>query len=216
MKSEPARRRVSNRAWTIDESKCLSMGETTILRRVCDRLRKAGLRSGRFSQVRDWFMIELGLNAGLRVAEMASLRHGDLLIDGEKLSILVLGKGNKRRSIWIGDVFKSICQRYFNCKTRFGYTTGKTAPLLNNLCGDSITKRSLQKAFKSVLELARLPSHYSIHCLRHTYATFLLRASGYNYRFVQRQLGHASIRTTQIYASIVESDGRQALEKLYK
>ena len=88
--------------------------------------------------------------------------------------------------------------------------------LLNNLKGDKISKRSLQKFFKIILEKAKLPSHYYIHCLRHTYATFLLKASNYNFKFVQEQLGHSSIITTQVYTSVIESEGKKAVEKLYK
>ncbi len=63
---------------------------------------------------------------------------------------------------------------------------------------------------------AGLPSHFHIHCLRHTYTTFLLTASNFNYRFVQQQLGHSSIKTTQVYAGIIESEGKNAIENLYR
>jgi integrase/recombinase XerC len=44
----------------------------------------------------------------------------------------------------------------------------------------------------------------------------LLEASNHNYRFVQSQLGHASIKTTGVYAGVIETAGRKAVEKLYK
>lgn len=161
-------------------------------------------------------MIELGLNTGLRVGEMASLQYRDFFIDQTKSSILVLGKGKKKRSVWISSKFKQACRIYFSYRKRFGYDSSDDSYLLNNLKGRKISKRALQKDFKAVINKAGLPLHYYIHCLRHTYTTFLLKASNYNYRFVQKQLGHASIRTTQVYAGVLETEGRRAIERLYR
>jgi len=216
MKSEPAPRRKAKRhAWTVDESKCMKEDEVRILTVYSRRLLALGLKAKRFSLVRDWFMIELGLNAGLRVQEMTSLKHKSLYIENGGSSIFVVGKGNKKRSVWIGERFKKICLSYLQYKEGFGYGSSPDSFLLNNLSGNRITKRSLQKFFKKTMEEAGLPAHYSIHCLRHTYSTFLLEASDHNYRFVQKQLGHSSIRTTQVYAGILEAAGRRAIDEMY-
>ena len=214
MKNEPPKKRKQN--WNIDESKCLTENEVKKLQHFCDQLKIAGLNSRKFPPIRNWFMIELGLNAGLRVSEMASLKHGNLLIDGERSSLSFRGKGNKERSPWIGSDLKEKCQAYIKYKKDFGYSTDADSYLLNNLSGNKISKRALQKFFKQILKKSDLPDHYHIHCLRHTYATFFLKASNHDYRFLQRQLGHASIKTTQIYAGILELEGRAAIEKMYK
>lgn len=216
MKGEPARKRATTRAWVIDEKKCLSQSEVVKLISIAVSDREYGSQNLRFSRIRDWFMIELGLNAGLRVAEMASLKHGDLMIDDVRSSIRVLGKGNKRRVVWINTNFKKMCQSYLILKAELGFSTEPASSLLPNLKDRRISKRALQKFFKRIASQANLSATLSIHCLRHTYATFLLKASNYNYRFVQQQLGHSSIRTTQVYAGVVESDGRRALEKMYR
>jgi site-specific recombinase XerD len=78
-----------------------------------------------------------------------------------------------------------------------------------------MTTRAIQKAFKRLAALAGLPDRYSIHCLRHTYACELYKASGYNLRLVQKQLGHASITTTQVYADVMDPDVGLALKRLY-
>lgn len=202
--------------WIVDQSKCMSMPEVEILRKTSQRAKCEGLRDKRFSLVRTWLLIQLGLHAGLRVGEMASLKHGDLLIDDSRSSIVVLGKGNKRRAVWIGSDLKQAFKTYLTYKHRFGFENGSQSFVLNNPGGNNISRRTLQKAFKALLLKAGLPNYYYVHCLRHTYATFLLKASNYNYRFVQQQLGHSSISTTQVYASVLESDGREAIEKLYK
>ena len=202
--------------WVIDESKCFSSKEVQSLRAVAKAHRTSGLIQGKFDRVRNWFMVELGLQAGLRVSEMASLRHSDLFFDGERSSISVLGKGQKRRPVWVGSAFKAICLAYLKDKEKFGYSSAPESYLLNHLQDGKLTKRTLQKRFSQLLREASLPSYYYIHCLRHTYTTFLLRASNNNYRFAQTQLGHSSIRTTQVYAGIVESDARTALERMYQ
>jgi len=217
MKNEPVKRRDKKQnKWIVDESKCLSKEEVMKLRKICEKMKEEGIKKKRFPLIRNWFMVELGLNAGLRVEEMASLRCQDLIIEKTKSSILVIGKGNKKRAVWISSRFKKICKEYLKYKRDFNYGTKPEDYLLNNLKNRKISKRALQKFFKQILEKAGLSEHYYIHCLRHTYTTFLLKASNYNYRFVQQQLGHASIRTTQTYANVVETEGRKALERLYR
>lgn len=215
MKSEPVEKPRSKGVWVIDESKCLAGSEVKRLKKVVLAAKSKGIKSECLTPFRTWFMMELGLCAGLRVAEMASLRHGDFLVDNGRSSIRVTGKGEKKRPVWISADLREMYWKYRSCLDQLGYATEGDAPVLPNQDGNFISKRSLQKTFKLVASQAGLPGHYSIHCLRHTYATFLLRASNNNYRFVQQQLGHASIRTTQVYAGVVESEVRQALEILY-
>jgi len=215
MKNElPAKNR--GFSWFIDESKCLNAREVRKLRIVCRKEKERGLKAKNFTAFRNWFMVELGLNAGMRVEEMASLKCGNLLIGKERSSIVVTGKGNKTRPVWINSLFKRVCLEYLKQKERFGYGICADDFLLNNLKGGKISKRALQKFFKIMVKKAGLLEHHHIHCLRHTYTTFLLKAGNYNYRFAQQQLGHASIKTTQVYASVIESEGRKAVERLYK
>jgi site-specific recombinase XerC len=87
--------------------------------------------------------------------------------------------------------------------------------LASSNTGKHFTTRAIQKAFKRCAERAGLPARYSIHCLRHTYACFLLKASNWNIRLVQKQLGHSRIETTQVYADVMLPDIKNALEKLY-
>lgn len=217
MKNELAGdKKKTNFSWVIDESKCLNSQEVRKLRKTCRQARDYGLRHKNFTAVRNWFMVELGMNAGLRVEEMSSLKHENLLIDKNRASIVVTGKGGRKRAVWINSSFKRECFEYFGYKKSFGYGTREEDSLLNNLKGNRISKRALQKFFKILVKKAGISEHYHIHCLRHTYTTFLLKASNYNYRFVQRQLGHSSIRTTQVYAGVIESEGRKAVERIYK
>lgn len=214
MKAE--RKKNTRHAWIIDESKCLSIDEIHSLRNFCAFEKDNGLNKKKFTPIRNWFMIELGLNAGLRVEEMANLQHQNLIINGTKSSIVLIGKGKKKRSVTINSEFKNSCFSYIEYKKHFGYDCFKDSYLLNNLKGTNMSKRALQKFFKIIINKSGLSSHYYIHCLRHTYTTFLLHASNHNYRFAQQQLGHASIKTTQVYASVIDTEGKIAIERLYK
>jgi site-specific recombinase XerD len=81
--------------------------------------------------------------------------------------------------------------------------------------GGHLARRTIQRVFERVAGRAGISGH-SFHHLRHTYASHLYRAGGYNLRMVQKQLGHSSIKTTQVYADVFDEDLNQAVEKLYK
>jgi len=80
---------------------------------------------------------------------------------------------------------------------------------------EHISRRTVQRVFERIAKKAGITGH-SFHHLRHTYASHLYRASNYNLRLVQKQLGHSSIKTTQVYADVFDEDLNQALAKLYK
>jgi site-specific recombinase XerD len=204
-------------AWRLDERKFLTLDKVRRLRSHCRREKARALRKKEFLGVRDWFLIELGLNTGLRVQELSDLRCGDLLISEDEASLIVRkGKGNKRRPVWLSQSFKESAEDFLAWKRRREHAIDAEAPLLTSEQGERVTKRALQKAFKRIMQQAGLESHYSIHSLRHTYGTHLLKAGGYNLRLVQEQLGHSSVRITEVYTKLIGSDVKQALGKLYR
>jgi site-specific recombinase XerD len=88
----PSKRKKARFAWTLDENKFLSLGDVRKLRKYCKKDRKQALKEGIGTGVRNWFMVELGLNAGLRVKEMANLKCSDLLIEKDQFSVIAIGK----------------------------------------------------------------------------------------------------------------------------
>ncbi len=167
--------------------------------------------------VRDYFIVDLALSAGLRVADIADLKCKDIFLRDGFCALLVRnGKGGKKRLVRFNRAFKRHYNEYILWKQAVGEPVGLGDPLLlSSNTGGHMTTRALEKAFKRTAVRADLPSHYSIHCLRHTYACELYRASGYNLRLVQKQLGHAHVATTQVYADVVEPDMQRALQRLY-
>lgn len=203
-------------SWKPVEEKVLWKSESDRLRDFCLKLKNEGIRKRKFHFVRDWFMVELGLFTGLRVMEMSMLKVKDLIIHGEHSSVIVReGKGSKRRDVWINSGFKKTCFDFLEIREFFGYENSPEEYLFVTNQGTALTTRALEKAFKKCAEKADLSDTYSIHCLRHTYATFSLEA-GVDIRFLKEQMGHASIKTTELYLALIQGRNRQALEKLYR
>jgi len=204
--------------WVLDPGKFLTRQEATkLLETSSKRAAKAKTRGSKVA-IRDHFVIHLALSTGLRVAEISMLKCGDFFLKGPVCSLLVRnGKGGKKRLVRFNGDFKSHYQEYILWKQSIGETTGPGDPLiLSSNTKEHMTTRALEKTFKRNAARAGISEHYSIHCLRHTYACELYRASGYNLRLVQKQLGHSSIATTQVYADVMEPDMQKALRRLYK
>jgi len=218
MKSElPNQKKKKHLPWALDESKYLTLYEVKSLRNACRKAKNQALKQGKNTAVRDWFMIELGLNTGLRVKEMRELKCEDLHIQEERSSLSVKrGKGDKSRVVHINEEFKNNCKWFFKWKKKQNQSIEREAYLLTTREGKQLSKRALQKAFKRCARLAGLESYYSIHCLRHTYGSYLYLASNHNLRLVQEQLGHSSVRVTEVYASLMNPEVKKAVEKLYK
>lgn len=203
--------------WTLDESKFLSLDKVRKIRKDCQKAKNIGLKQKNPIMVRDWFMIELGLFSGLRVEEMTNLQVGDIHLQDKESSLSVRnGKGNKSRTVYLKKAFKNECLFYLKWKKRQSQDINPEAYILSGPKDNSLTTRALQIAFKRCLKRAGIDSHYSIHCLRHTYGSHLYKASGHNLRLVQEQLGHSSIRTTQVYANLMDNDVKEAAENLYE
>lgn len=173
-------------SWTLDPGKYLSRADARRLRGTVRDWARHASAGGRRVAVRNYFLIDLGLSTGLRVMEMAALHCGDLYFDGIAPCLHVRsGKGSKSRTVFFSRQFAKHCRRFLEWKRSNGEPIDPDSPLLaSTATGGQLTTRALQKAFKRCARLADLAEHYSIHCLRHTYACFLLKASDWNLRLV--------------------------------
>ena len=78
-----------------------------------------------------------------------------------------------------------------------------------------IAAHEVRKAFKKVLKAGALPDHFTVHCLRHTFATLHLEADQGRLLYVSRQLGHASISiTADVYAKWLKPTDKEAADSL--
>jgi integrase/recombinase XerD len=193
--------------WLITPDKYLSTSETKQLTKTIDDAAILAKSKGRFAPVRDNAIIHLALGTGLRVSELTSLKVDHIHFKrGSNQIVVYKGKGDKDRIVTINNNLKSIIQQYMDYHP--------SVYLFPSERGEQLTRSGIQQIFKKWANKAGLPKRYSIHSLRHTYATNLYKASGYNLRLVQKQLGHSSISTTQVYADTFDEDLEIAVEKL--
>ncbi len=139
-------------------------------------------------------LIALSYGAGLRVSEAINLKIKD--IDLEELTIhLREAKGKKDRlTIFSGKIKKDL-QRIMVGKSANDY-------VFESERQGKLTERTAQKVFYKALKKAGIKKPASFHSLRHSFATHLLE-NGVDVRYVQELLGHANIRTTQIYTKVI-------------
>jgi site-specific recombinase XerD len=202
--------------WILDEGKFLSRGEVMNLKAVLQKRRDVALKKKTKTAVRDWFVINLALFTGLRVEEMSKLKHEDLLLDNGNSSLIVRkGKNGKSRAVKFGYEFKKNLIDFIKWKKQTREPSVADNPLIvSSNTGRAMTKRGIQKIFERSAERAGIKGH-SIHHLRHTYASHLLKASNYNIELVRQQLGHSSIKVTEIYLHVLNPDMDRAVSNLY-
>ena len=148
------------------------------------------------NQERDYAILTLFLNCGLRISELVGLNLQD--IQGETLR--VLGKGNKVRILYLNDACQDAIKRYLSVRRPI---TGRDANALFLSAQNERVSRSTVHAMvkKRLAEAGLDASEYSSHKLRHTAATLMLQ-NGVDVRAVQEVLGHDHLNTTEIYTHI--------------
>jgi len=214
----PFKRKKGTRTeWILTEEKFLSPHEIRKLMRVSKKGKDRALVNNCKTPVKDWFLIDVAAETGLRVQEMADLSCGDLQINGFMKAVIVRnGKGGKPRLVRVSERFSKNAADFLEWKSQQGDSIVDDAPVFS-VNGRHMSSRALQKSYHRSLARAGIAktAGHGIHVLRHTYACFLLKASKSNLRLVQKALGHSSIRTTQIYADVFDEDMTRAVERLY-
>jgi len=156
---------------------------------------------------RDFCMLTLFLNCGLRISELAGLDLSDLRSD----SIRVLGKGNKERVVYLNDACAEAINKYLSVRKTLAGADVRALFLSNRRVRVSTsTVHSLVK--KHLLAAGLDSTKYSSHKLRHTAATLMLQ-NGVDVRTLQELLGHEHLNTTQIYTHVENSSLRDAAER---
>jgi len=195
--------------WIVTPDKFLTDEESKKLRRMCEEAAIIAKSKGNQMAVRNRLIIEMALGTGLRVSELANLKVDDIHIRKGQYSLTVNnGKGGKHRVVGFNNKLKMLIQEYLD------YRKSMSSYLLASERGEKMTRFGVGRVFKTMASKACLDSKHSIHTLRHTYATNLYKASGYNLRMVQKQLGHSSITTTTVYSDVLNQDLTDALENL--
>ena len=150
---------------------------------------------------RDYAIITLFLNCGMRLSELVGINLND--IDREFRSLRVLGKGNKERIVYLNDACRSSIQAYLKIRLSEKYKKANTSALFISKQYKRISNKTVQWLVYKYLSLAGLEyKHYSTHKLRHTAATLMYQTGKVDVRVLKEILGHEQLNTTQIYTHV--------------
>ena len=155
------------------------------------------LPGGDVLAVRDRAIMELLYSSGLRLAEIVTLTTRD--IDLRERLVHVSGKGDKRRIVPMGRFARDALRDWL--RARATLCAQEQAGLFVTREGRPMSPRSIQQRVRRWAMARGLGTHVHPHMLRHSFASHLLESSG-DLRAVQELLGHADIRTTQIYTHL--------------
>lgn len=159
---------------------------------------------------RDYCMITLFLNCGMRLSELCSINLSD--IDPEFESLRVIGKGSKERLIYLNDACRSALRDYLNVRAADTEIKDKNALFLSSR-HTRISNKTVQWVIYKYLELAGLKNkRYSVHKLRHTAATLMYQTGDVDVRVLKDILGHEQLNTTQIYTHLSDDNMKRAID----
>ena len=157
--------------------------------------------------VRDRLIIEMLYATGVRVSELVNMKYED--IDYNNKRIRVLGKGNKERIVYFGDYAMEALKEYMSTheKNKNGY-------VFTNSKGGQLTDRGVRFIIDKIMSKLSVKVHVTPHVLRHTFATDMLN-NGCDIKVVQELLGHASLKTTEIYTHVTNDRLREVYYKYH-
>lgn len=159
---------------------------------------------------RDYCIITLFLNCGMRLSELCGLNVTDIRSDG---SLRILGKGNKERVIYLNEACLSSLQDYLKIRPNEGIPADHKNALFISRNKRRISNKTVQHIVYTYLEKAGLGDKgMSTHKLRHTAATLMYQHGGVDIRVLQNVLGHENLGTTQIYTHVADRQVKQAIE----
>jgi site-specific recombinase XerD len=160
-------------------------------------------------------IVELLLGSGLRVSEACALTVGDVHLQGESPAVFVrLGKGGRPRLVPISSRLAAVLLDFTAQKAVWGEPLAAQEPVFLGQHGVSLTRFGMTKIWKAALRCSGLQESWGIHATRHTYAVEVYGRTQ-DLRLTQRLLGHASVVTTCVYASLLDERVRAGVERIW-
>ena len=158
------------------------------------------------NEKRDYAILMLFLNCGIRRSELVGLNMTDVYED----RIRVIGKGNKERFVYFGTACRKAIDAYLPVRQKKVLTDNRA--LFGSRDGNRISVTAVHRLVKKAFLQAGLDAtQFSAHKLRHTAATMML-SGGVDVKTVQEVLGHENLNTTQIYTHIENTELKIAAE----
>ena len=159
---------------------------------------------------RDYALFELIYSSGMRISEAVSLNVSSWR--REEKAINVIGKRNKERIVFVGDIaFDAVEEYLWNVRPKLlSKKNQKEQALFLNRRGGRLTRQAAHLRFQECTHSLGLDA--TIHTLRHSFASHMIK-NGADIRSVQEMLGHSDIKTTQIYTQLDTSTLLEAYDK---
>lgn len=155
---------------------------------------------------RDYAILLIFLNCGIRRSELVGLNRSDISED----RIRVVGKGNKERIVYMGSSCRKAIDDYLIERNKICLSDDRA--LFGSRDGNRISVSAVHRLVKKHLLAAGLdPEQFSAHKLRHTAATLML-SNGVDLKTLQEVLGHEHLNTTQIYTHVESTELKIAAE----
>ena len=159
---------------------------------------------------RDYSIIALFLNTGMRLSELVGLNLESF--DSELTFVKVLGKGNKERVIYLNNAARDAVASYLRIRLDPKYIRTSTNALFLSKRESRISAKTVQWVVYKYLGMAGLGSKgLSVHKLRHTAATLMYQSGKVDVRVLKDILGHEQLNTTQIYTHVVDRNIEDAV-----
>lgn len=156
---------------------------------------------------RDYAIITLFLNCGMRLSELVSIDYNDIKADG---SLVITGKGNKERTVYLNNACLQAIADYMNKRPNDGV---KDKALFLSSRNQRISPKTVQHIVYSYLDKAGLGDRgLSVHKLRHTAATLMYQHGNVDLLLLKEILGHENLGTTEIYTHITQDAAKKAID----
>ena len=160
--------------------------------------------------VRNYCIITLFLNCGMRLSELVGINVSD--VDFYENRMRVLGKGRKERMVYLNNACVESINNYLAVRNENHKADSEPALFISNR-GTRISKRRVQQIVEETLKLAGLDGKgLSTHKLRHTAATLMYQYGDADVLTLKELLGHSSTATTEIYTHLNDERVRNAVE----
>ena len=173
------------------------------------KLLETAYNSPKESNERDFCILTLFLNCGMRLSELKGIDIDD--IHGTVLT--VIGKGNKERTVYLNQACLDALEDWMNKRATLKIKPSDKKALFVSKRGTRISDDMIQITIKRLLLEAGIDTKvYSVHKLRHTAATLMYKYGHVDIRNLQIILGHKSVSTTQIYTHVDDEQLQQAVE----
>lgn len=163
------------------------------------------------TMIRDYAIIALFLNTGMRLSELVGLNIESF--NSELVTVNVIGKGNKERVIYLNDAARSAVADYLRTRLDPRYIRTDDNAFFLSGRQTRISAKTVQWVVYKYLNMAGLGAKgLSVHKLRHTAATLMYQTGKVDIRVLKDILGHEQLNTTQIYTHVVDRNLEEAMD----